>query len=283
MLTLTRVSWVRRGHQAKRTADARCSEGSPLRKRFDGPHRRFKMLDKGAQNHLLTDGLSNRLVNYYGRRPPQPHLLRPRGSHPPGDPGAARLGRDSVTELAEPFEMSLPAISKHLKVLERAGLIARGREAQWRPCRLEAGPLKGCRRLAGTLSPILGTEPRSPGGLPARNCKARRSDMAGSISATADRELVVTRVIDAPRRLVFKAWTQPEHMARWWGPRASPRSTATWTSASAAPTASACARRRAPSTGSTASIAKSSSRSASSSPSPGRTPTAIRATNCSPP
>jgi DNA-binding transcriptional ArsR family regulator len=56
----------------------------------------------------------------------------------------ARLvtGEASVTELAEPFEMSLPAISKHLKVLERAGLIARGREAQWRPCRLEAAPLK---------------------------------------------------------------------------------------------------------------------------------------------
>jgi DNA-binding transcriptional ArsR family regulator len=56
----------------------------------------------------------------------------------------ARLvsGGASVTELAEPFDMSLPAISKHLKVLERAGLIARGREAQWRPCRLEAGPLK---------------------------------------------------------------------------------------------------------------------------------------------
>src|SRR4029450_12375941 len=46
------------------------------------------------------------------------------------------------TELAEPFDMSLPAVSKHLQVLERAGLIARGREAQWRPCRLEAGPLK---------------------------------------------------------------------------------------------------------------------------------------------
>jgi DNA-binding transcriptional ArsR family regulator len=56
----------------------------------------------------------------------------------------ARLvsGEASVTELAEPFEMSLPAISKHLRVLEQAGLIARGREAQWRPCRLEAGPLK---------------------------------------------------------------------------------------------------------------------------------------------
>src|SRR5215813_10193028 len=51
-------------------------------------------------------------------------------------------GEASVTELAEPFEMSLPAISKHLKVLEQAGLIVRGREAQWRPCRLEAGPLK---------------------------------------------------------------------------------------------------------------------------------------------
>ena len=52
------------------------------------------------------------------------------------------LGETSVTELAEPFEMSLPAISKHLKVLEHAGLIARGRDAQWRPCRLKAAPLK---------------------------------------------------------------------------------------------------------------------------------------------
>ncbi len=57
----------------------------------------------------------------------------------------ARLasGEASVTELAAPFDMSLPAISKHLKVLERAGLITRGREAQWRPCRLHAKPLKG--------------------------------------------------------------------------------------------------------------------------------------------
>ena len=56
----------------------------------------------------------------------------------------ARLisGEASVTQLAQPFQMSMPAISKHLKVLERAGLVARGREAQWRPCRLEAGPLK---------------------------------------------------------------------------------------------------------------------------------------------
>jgi DNA-binding transcriptional ArsR family regulator len=56
----------------------------------------------------------------------------------------ARLasGEASVTELAEPFAISMPAISKHLKVLERAGLVVRGREAQWRPCRLQAGPLQ---------------------------------------------------------------------------------------------------------------------------------------------
>jgi DNA-binding transcriptional ArsR family regulator len=56
----------------------------------------------------------------------------------------ARLasGECSVTELAEPFDMSLPAVSKHLRVLERAGLIAQGREAQWRPCRIRAEPLK---------------------------------------------------------------------------------------------------------------------------------------------
>ncbi len=56
----------------------------------------------------------------------------------------ARLaeGETSVTELAEPFQMSLPAVSKHLKVLERAGLISRSREAQWRPCKLEPEPLK---------------------------------------------------------------------------------------------------------------------------------------------
>ena len=56
----------------------------------------------------------------------------------------ARLARGevTVTELAEPFDMSLPAVTKHLKVLEKAGLISRGRQAQWRPCKLEAQPLR---------------------------------------------------------------------------------------------------------------------------------------------
>ena len=63
---------------------------------------------------------------------------------PPRRAILARLaqGETSVSELAKPFAISPPAITKHLKVLERAGLITRGREAQWRPCRLEAGPLR---------------------------------------------------------------------------------------------------------------------------------------------
>ena len=65
-------------------------------------------------------------------------------SHPARRAMLARLskGETSVKALAKPFKMSLPAVSKHLKVLEHAGLIARGREAQWRPCRIQPAPLK---------------------------------------------------------------------------------------------------------------------------------------------
>ena len=76
----------------------------------------------------------------------------------------ARLasGETSVTELAEPFAMSLPAVSKHLKVLERAGLIARGREAQWRPCRIEPGALKQVDDWLERYRRFWDAEPRSP-------------------------------------------------------------------------------------------------------------------------
>lgn len=63
-------------------------------------------------------------------------------------------GECSVTELAEPFDMSLTAVSKHLQVLERAGLIARRRDAQWRPCRIEATPLKAVAEWAERYRPI---------------------------------------------------------------------------------------------------------------------------------
>ena len=81
----------------------------------------------------------------------------------------ARLasGECSVTELAEPFDMSMPAVSKHLRVLERAGLIARGREAQWRPCRLEAAPLKEVADWAERYRAHLGAASRSPRDVPA--------------------------------------------------------------------------------------------------------------------
>jgi DNA-binding transcriptional ArsR family regulator len=91
---------------------------------------------------------TNRLFNREVKTVPMPSAVLDRTFAALADPTRrailARLasGEASVTELAEPFEMSLPAVSKHLKVLERAGLISRGRNAQWRPCRLDPGPLK---------------------------------------------------------------------------------------------------------------------------------------------
>src|SRR2546430_5178090 len=80
----------------------------------------------------------------------------------------ARLARGgaSVTEIAEPFDMSLPAVSKHLKVLERAGLVTRGREAQWRPAALEAGPPQGSRAGGWRLSGVWGQPACPVGGEP---------------------------------------------------------------------------------------------------------------------
>ena len=87
----------------------------------------------------------------------------------------ARLasGECSVTELAEPFEMSMPAVSKHLRVLERAGLIARGREAQWRPCRIEGGAAQGGRRLDRALPRTSGKHASIGSTRICRNCNAK--------------------------------------------------------------------------------------------------------------
>ena len=139
----------------------------------------------------------------------------------------ARLatGERSVTELAEPFEMSMPAVSKHLRVLERAGLIARGREAQWRPCRLEAAPLKEVAEWAERLSRVLGTAPGSARDvsheLQAKETKMVASGAANSatfkVTTPSDREIRMTRLFDAPRDLVFGAMNTPEHIKSWWG------------------------------------------------------------------
>jgi len=91
-----------------------------------------------------TNWLINQLVNYKAMTMDTLSTTFAALADPTRRAILARLasGETSVTELAAPFEMTLPAISKHLKVLERAGLIERRREAQWRPARLEAGPLK---------------------------------------------------------------------------------------------------------------------------------------------
>ena len=82
----------------------------------------------------------------------------------------ARLakGEATVTELAAPFDLSLPAISKHLKVLQRAGLIEQGRQAQWRPCRLKPEPLRDVADWVGRVPAPLGGELRAPRRLPPR-------------------------------------------------------------------------------------------------------------------
>jgi DNA-binding transcriptional ArsR family regulator len=88
------------------------------------------------------------------------------------------LGETSVTELAEPFAMSLPAVSKHLKVLEHAGLITRGRAAQWRPCRLKATPLQEVadwvERYRNLWEPRLGGAEAYPHELQAKDAKAKK-------------------------------------------------------------------------------------------------------------
>ena len=134
------------------------------------------------------------------------------------------LGETTVSELAKPFKMSGPAVSKHLKVLERAGLIARSREAQMAALQARSGGAQAGRRLARRISPALGRAARSPRRLP-EDAASQRKPREESVSATNSidlerdpRSIIGTRVFDAPRDLVFSAFTDPKHLAQWWGP-----------------------------------------------------------------
>jgi DNA-binding transcriptional ArsR family regulator len=99
-------------------------------------------IDAGSRHLYYTDRLFNDMVS--SASPDRLSSTLAALADPTRRAILARLasGETNVTELAKPFRMSLPAVSKHLKVLERAGLIARGRSAQWRPCRLDAGPIR---------------------------------------------------------------------------------------------------------------------------------------------
>src|SRR5947207_10722843 len=154
----------------------------------------------------------------------------------------ARLagGEATVSELAEPFALSLPAISKHLRVLQRAGLIEQGRQAQWRPCRLRPEPLRDVADWIGTYG---GTGSRASSALTSTsaNCSRRspamtvesetRTATEGATAVAVQQlgnerttayaqgdELVFERVFDAPRELVWKVVTDPQRMTNWWGP-----------------------------------------------------------------
>ncbi len=115
----------------------------------------------------------------------------------------ARLaeGEASVNELAEPFPISVQAVSKHLKVLERAGLITRGRSAQLRPSRLRGAPLQ---EAADWL------ERTADSG-------RRASTVSTSDSTVAEPGITITRVFDAPRERVWKEWTEAERFSDWFG------------------------------------------------------------------
>ena len=131
-----------------------------------------------------------------------------------------------MNELAEPFPVTVQAVSKHLKVLEHAGLITRGRTAQWRPARLRARPLGDATswlseyrrfweqrfdRLDDHLQTITTTTRGEP-------AMSDATPPEGVVSAHSDAEgILIVRVFDAPRELVFKAWTEAERFAEWFG------------------------------------------------------------------
>lgn len=132
----------------------------------------------------------------------------------------ARLssGEASVLELAEPFDMSLPAVSKHLKVLANAGLITQRREAQWRPCRLEAAPLS---EVADWVEHYRRFWEESFDRLDEYLTELQKEEKkVATVSMPATEPVIVfTRVFNAPRELVYEAWTDPKHVPNWFGPR----------------------------------------------------------------
>jgi uncharacterized protein YndB with AHSA1/START domain/DNA-binding transcriptional ArsR family regulator len=134
----------------------------------------------------------------------------------------ARLaqGEATVTELVAPFALRQPTISKHLKVLEGAGLVTRGRQAQFRPVRLNPVPLAGAAQWFGDYRRFWEESLTQLGGY-AKELQHREIVMNVGDSI-AERELVVTRDFDVPARFLFEAYSKPEHLKRWFGPKGFP-------------------------------------------------------------
>jgi uncharacterized protein YndB with AHSA1/START domain/DNA-binding MarR family transcriptional regulator len=124
------------------------------------------------------------------------------------------LGEASVNELAKPFKMSLTAVSKHLKVLEAAGLIARSRDAQKRPCYVETQRLKQAKQwIEASMGAWEAVEAETTRANELQNARANAFELVADLGYPS---FSMRRAFNAPRRLVFDAWTKPEHLARWW-------------------------------------------------------------------
>lgn len=134
----------------------------------------------------------------------------------------ARLaqGEATVNELVAPFDLRQPTISKHLKVLEGAGLVTRGRQAQFRPVRLNPAPLAGASHWFGDYRRFW-EESLDQLGDYARKLHQKESVM-NVRESVAERELVVTRDFDVPARFLYEAYSKPEHLKRWFGPKGYP-------------------------------------------------------------
>ena len=123
--------------------------------------------------------------------------------------GRLAEGEATVNELAAPHAMSLPSVSRHLKVLERAGLVVKGRSAQWRPCRLEAAPLNEADAWMAPYRDFFETR------FGAARAAIDEGTTTGGIMTDTEptpREFTLTWTLDASPAEVFRAWTDPEHL-----------------------------------------------------------------------
>ena len=134
----------------------------------------------------------------------------------------ARLaqGEATVNQLVSPFALRQPTISKHLKVLEEAGLVSRGRNAQFRQVRLNPAPLAGAAQWLSDYRRFW-EESLTQLGDYAKELQLKESVM-NTRETIAERELIVTRDFDVPARFLFEAYSKPEHLRRWFGPKGYP-------------------------------------------------------------